>query len=90
MAAAYAFAEGGPITDEIALIRSLDRFGVQAIYGRPLSFHEIRMLVMAENVTMAYIDRMKSENWVYWAENNPDKSALLALAGRLYNLQDNE
>jgi hypothetical protein len=90
MSSAYAFAEGGEATDELILGWAIDKYGAQAVYGRTLSFHEIRMLDLADNVVRAYKERERSDNWAEWAENNKSKSRILAQAGKLYDEQENE
>ncbi len=86
MAAAYAYAEeGGQATDELALAWAVAKYGAQAIYGRTLSFHELRMMDRAENIFNAYRERSGSDNWAKWAEDNPEKARLLAAAGKLYD-----
>ena len=90
MSSAYAFAEGGEPTDELMLGWAIDKYGVQSVYGRTLSFHEIRMLDMADNVVRAYRERAQSENWAQWAEKNHAKARLLGRAVKLYEeLEDN-
>ena len=90
MAYAYAYADGkGPMPDELVILRSIDRYGVNAIYGRPLSFHEIRMMTLADSVVNAYREREKSDNWGAWTDMNPDKAELLAEAGKLAEDIDN-
>ena len=85
MVAAYAYAdEGGQIPDELVLARSVDRYGVQAVFGRTLSFHEIRMMSLADNIVNAYQERKRSDNWAQWAEANHGKAELLGIAGRLH------
>ena len=90
MSSAYAFAEGdAPIPDEVVLARSIERYGAQAVYGRTLSFHEIRMMTMAENIVNAHQARKRSESWAEWAEKNPGLAELLGVAGKLYEDLDN-
>jgi hypothetical protein len=83
MSSAYQFAEGGSPTDELILGWSISKYGAQAVYGRPLSFHEIRMLDLADNVVNAYRERERSENWAEWAEKNHARARILNAAGRL-------
>jgi hypothetical protein len=85
MSSAYEFAEGGQATDELVLGWSVEKYGAQAVYGRPLSFHEIRMIDLADNVVKAHRERERSDNWAEWAEKNPQKSTILNIAGRLAN-----
>jgi hypothetical protein len=91
MAAIYAYAEGdGPIPDELVLARSIKQYGAEAIFGRTLSFHEVRMITLAENIYNAYQERQRSENWAVWAHDNPKKAELLGVAGRLYAEESGE
>ena len=83
MSSAYAFAEGGPATDELITGWAIAKYGAQAIYGRAMSFHEIRMVDLADNVVRAYKERQRAENWAKWAEENPVLSRILSQAGRL-------
>ena len=85
MSSTYAYAEGdAPIPDELVLARNVEHYGAQAVFGRTLSFHEIRMMTMASNVVNAHQARRKSENWAEWAEKNHGLAELLGIAGRLY------
>ena len=83
MSSAYAFAEGGTPTDELITGWAVAKYGAQAVYGRAMSFNEIRMLDLADNVVRAYKERQRAEEWAKWAEDNPEKARLLAVAGRL-------
>ncbi len=90
MSSTYAYAEGeAQIPDELVLARTVERFGTQAVFGRILSFHEIRMMTLAENVMNAYQERKRSENWAEWAEKNPGMAHVLGTAGRLYEELNN-
>jgi len=89
--AAYAYADGGgPIPDELVLLWSIDRYGVDAIFGRSLSFQEVRSMTLADNVYSAYKERARSENWAEWASTHPTKARLLAEVGLLYDELDDE
>jgi len=85
MVASYAYAEeGDQMPDELILARTVDKYGAQAVFGRILSFHEIRMMTLSDNVVTAYMERARSENWAQWAEANPGRARLLNTAGMLY------
>ena len=85
MVASYAYAEeGDQMPDELILARTVDKYGAQAVFGRILSFHEIRMMTLSDNVVTAYMERARSENWAQWAEANPGRARLLNTAGILY------
>ena len=90
MAAAYAFADGGPTPEEpvpapeeLVLLGYLDRFGVQAVMGRALGAGEIRRMTVAENIVKWYRERQASSNWASWATDNPDSSQVLLEAQKL-------
>jgi len=78
MSSALAYAEGeGPVTDELVLAWAVSKYGVQAVFDRPLSFHETRVMDLADNVYRAYKERQHSDNWASWASKNPEKARLL-------------
>lgn len=90
MSSAYEYAEGeGPVTDELVLAWAVEKYGSQSVYGRTLSFHEIRMMDMADNIVRAYYERSRSDNWAEWAEKNHAKARLLNAAGLLAQ-EDND
>jgi len=81
MAAAYAYADGGPQPEEIRRLRLIERFGVQAILNRPyLGSKELKLMLLAERVYNAYKEREKSTDWATWALSNPVESELLSFA----------
>ena len=78
-------ADGEPISlsPELRLIANMNRYGVESVMGRPLGHHEIICMNTAETIISAYKERFEAEDWVAWAQNNPDKSRLLNEAMRL-------
>ena len=81
MAAAYACADGGhPAPPELRLLREIDRFGAQAVFGRPLGAKEMRQMMVAEGIVHAYHARAAAENWAAWETANPELAALLNAA----------
>jgi hypothetical protein len=91
MVAAYAYADAGDqISDELVLARTVEKYGAQAIFGRALSFQEVRSMSLADNIVKAYGERNKSDNWAEWSASNPSKARLLNTAGKLYDEQDSE
>lgn len=81
MAAAYAHADGGPITNELELLSHIDRFGVYAVLGRSLGAGEIRKLRAAENVVNYYVERERcGTEWATWAKSHRQKAAVLEYA----------
>jgi len=85
MAAAYAYADGsGPMPHEIELSWQIERYGAQAVMGRPyLGAAEIRRMTAADNVLRAYRSRESyrdeegQENWAEWARKYPELNRLL-------------
>jgi hypothetical protein len=81
VAAAYAEADGGPTSNEMRLLRSLDRYGGAAnVLGRVLGAGEIRRMNAAQNICNWYAEREAAENMVEWTESNPQKAETLNLA----------
>lgn len=81
MAAAYAWSAGdGDIPPEIEWQRYGDRFGYVAVFGREPSPYEMRCMVAAQNVAVAYEARTNAENWAKWSKDNPEMSELLSRA----------
>ena len=85
MAAAYIYADGGPLSTELSLSQQINRFGTYAVMGRPLYAKEINRLMMSENIVRLYQERLNSPNWAAWASENPDGSALLNYCAELVN-----
>jgi hypothetical protein len=84
-ALAYAHASEGAYSPEIGKLRSIDRFGVEAITGRRVLYaREYRQMMYAENIVHAYQSRTRSTNWVEWATSNPHEAAMLAEAEKLH------
>lgn len=77
MAAAYQYADGGRPSREIRLSQYIQRFGVNAVLGRPLYAREIYRITIAENVVNAFRSFRASQNAAEWARGNPEMAALL-------------
>lgn len=62
----------------------VDRFGAEAIYGRPLRFGEVHRIIVAENVETAYrgyLAAINTEEGVAgWADEHPEAAALIEWA----------
>ena len=80
MAAAYAYADGGQMPAELRLLHEIDRFGAQAVFGRPLGAGEMRRMMIAETIVNLYRARAAAENWAAWETANPELAALLNAA----------
>ena len=68
----------------------IDRFGAEAVYGRPMRWPEIHRILVAENVEAAYrayIAALNSDDGASgWAENNPEQAQVAAWAMMLGEL----
>lgn len=65
------------------MLNYIDRFGAQAVLGRPLGAGEIRRMIAADNVIRAYKSRQNSDNWATWAIKNPMYAQTIAEAIKL-------
>lgn len=86
-AIAYAHANGSLISREIRLGNLIDRYGVQAIFGRSyLGAAEINKMLAAQRIVRlsrevkGYTDAEGKINWVKWAQDDPQGAADLAEA----------
>lgn len=93
-ALSYARGESSELPDEILCGRLIERFGVQAAFGRLLSFGEMLRISAAENIVRAYQERTQyrdsagGENWAEWAARAPDLNRILIMAERLDDPDD--
>jgi len=65
---------------ELVLLRYVDRFGANAVFGRTPGAGELRSMVISENVVNAYHSRAKAGDWAKWANENPELNRLLIMA----------
>lgn len=65
---------------EIRLVDDLERFGVTALFGRPLTINEIRTIRITENIRNAYIDRESANDITEWITNNAELHEILSEA----------
>jgi len=81
---AYLSASEGQHSPELDRLNAIDRFGVEAIMHRPiLYFGEIRKMIYAENVALAYRSRKASENHGKWAHDHPQLEKIIINAEML-------
>lgn len=81
MAAAWRYAEDGePMPEDLVTLSYIDRFGAQAVLGRPLGVGEMRRMIAAENVVKAHAEMKRAGDWTAWAERYPEKWRLLTAA----------
>lgn len=82
--AALQNAESGQYSKELDTLAKIDRFGLEAIYGRKTFYYgELRCLMIAENIHYAYHTRKTSKDWSDWTAKNPTLAALLFEAEKL-------
>lgn len=92
MAHALNYAEGLSVEIPASLEagRLIERFGVQAVYGRPILFlNEIRKIQAATDVSNAVHSKARSESVAKWAEANPGPASILADATKFRDDYDN-
>jgi hypothetical protein len=88
IATAYRVADGCNChSRELDLLAAIDRFGGQAVMGRPLGAGEIKRMIVAEQVVEAYRGRERADNWAAWADANPYYAALLARAAKAAEME---
>ena len=83
-ASAYAYADGGGISNEIQLAKLIDRFGVAAVIGRPyLGAGEILRIQAAEAVLRLYGEMKQYDDWARFKLDDPDGARYLFAAMKL-------
>jgi len=77
VAAARRYAEDGQRCTELNLLHAIERFGVQAIMGRPMLYaKEIRSMLLAERVVNVIQAVNNSDDWPAFAREHPKDAAL--------------
>ena len=72
-----------PQPTEIKAGRLIDRFGAPTVYGRPLGYHEMRRILLAESVE--HVCRKWNEKGSgKWFAEHPDDTRLLEWARKAY------
>ena len=85
-ALAWARGELSELPEDIEAGRLIERFGVQAVYGRPLGYGEMRRISIAESIARDYQNRSNyrdkngAENWSEWATRFSEANARLIAA----------
>ena len=93
-ALAWARGELRELPEDIEAGRLIERFGVQAVYGRPLGYGEMRRISIAESIARDYQhrsnyrDKNGAENWSEWAARFPEMNARLIAAEIIDNGDD--
>jgi hypothetical protein len=76
---AYNYASEGRFSREMDKLVKINRFGLEAITGRPVFlFRDLCRLMTAERIVAAYRARAEAENWATWAQENPGAARILA------------
>lgn len=80
---------GAGVPSQIEAGRLITRFGVQAVFGRPMTMREMREINLAENVERAYTAEQRAEQSeggaAEWSRNNRALAGLLARALKAYH-----
>lgn len=93
-ALAWARGELRELPEDIEAGRLIERFGVQAVYGRPLGYGEMRRISIAESIARDYQNRSNyrdksgAENWSEWSAHYPESNARLIAAEIIDNGND--
>lgn len=84
IADAYYFATGeGEKPREILLHEQIQAYGVQAIFSRPMYYHELRRCDIAYTVYSLKLKTFDTDNWAKWAEKHPDEVQILGNVEKL-------
>jgi hypothetical protein len=69
----------------------IDRFGVEAVMGRPyLGMGEMIKINAAERIVRGYRMRSQDENWVKWAQANPKDAEKLVIVEKMVSEMEEE
>lgn len=83
-------ADNAPPPPELVLLSYIDRFGAQAVIGRPLGYGEIQRMLSAEAIVKAYHERSRAASWATWERDNPDRAKQLNEAMLLWQTQKSD
>jgi hypothetical protein len=67
------------------MMKRIERFGVQGCMGRTLYEREIRRMIAANNVVVAFEMRKAATSWEVFQKEHPELGDLLFKAARLYD-----
>ena len=68
----FAYCEGKGQSKEVNYYHACDKYGVDSIFGRALSYGEYNRMEYARWFVYAYNDQKKSESPVLWIGNHQD------------------
>ena len=80
---AYLDSESEPRPIELDILPVIDRFGIQAVYGRTLYVQEVKALMEADIISSAYRNRAASGNLAEWSAKYPEMAKRLDWAMKL-------
>lgn len=90
MARVYRYLEDdGPAPIELRTRNLVERYGAQAIYGRPLTVSEITRLDAVSSLTQVFYSWKRSDNWATWEKANPKEAELLQAVRRIVYADEN-
>jgi len=65
----------------------VERYGAQAVYGRPLTVREVRQMSAAENVHDSIKGLRAAKSWAKYSQSEPRKYRIASEALRLLNVK---
>ena len=90
MTSAYDYAEsGGRIPTWLKMSYNVERYGAQALLGRPLTVNETYRMKAARSIHDAKKEQMKAENRAEWAQTNKEQNDLLIIVEKMLTELDN-
>ena len=57
---------------------NIDRFGAQAVFGRPLGVDEITSMRVVENIILSVKARERASDYAKWVTDNPEAQELIS------------
>jgi hypothetical protein len=83
MAQSYAYAAGRGLEPiEHRIIRAINKYGAEVVYGRPMGAFEIRILEIVQNIVNGKLSMDSAENLVEWKTKNEYITNLVSIARR--------
>ena len=67
----FAYCEGVGQSNEVNNYHACDKYGVEAIFGRPLSGGEYNRMQYARWLVFAYNSQRKTDNAAQWIDDHP-------------------
>ena len=72
-------ADGAPseTSPDWILLSNINKYGADAVMGRPLGHDEVLRMNTTEAIISAYNSKFKSKDWAKWAQDNPNDNKIL-------------